>query len=179
MRPRIRLVLSLIVASFVLSACAPSIVVRDERIVEQRTAGPMTGPPGSVVAAVDTAAVTAGITAVLMAQQARWNEGDIRGFMDTYVRTRQTTFLSGGTVTQGWSQMFGTYMRSYPDRASMGTLTFSDLTVRPVTNESAIVWGRWRLDREADTPNGLFTLLMEIRPGGTWRIVHDHTSSAD
>jgi|GEM_PF-1187878 len=173
MRLRFRLVLSLIVASFVLSACAPSVVVREERIIER------TAAPGTMVAAVDTAAVTSGITAVLMAQQARWNAGDLRGFMDTYVRTRQTTFLSGGTVTQGWSQMFGVYMRSYPDRASMGTLTFSDLTVRPVTNESAIVWGRWRLDRESDTPQGLFTLLMEVRPGGTWRIVHDHTSSAD
>ncbi len=176
MRPPFRLVLALIVASFVLSACAPRTVVREERIVEHRMAGPM---PGTMVVAVDTVAVTAGITEVLMAQQARWNAGDVRGFMDTYVRTRHTTFLSGGTVTQGWSQMFGTYMRSYPDRASMGTLTFSDLTVRPVTNETAIVWGRWRLDREADTPNGLFTLLMEVRPGGTWRIVHDHTSSGD
>ncbi len=174
MRPRFRLVLSLIVASFVLAACAPRTVVREERIVEERIVA-----PGTMVAPVDTAAVTAGVTAALMAQQARWNAGDLRGFMDTYVRTRQTTFLSGGTVTQGWSQMFGTYMRSYPDRASMGTLTFSDLAVRPVTNESAVVWGRWRLAREADTPNGLFTLLMEVRPGGTWRIVHDHTSSAD
>ena len=174
MRPAFRLVLSLLLASFVLSACAPSRVVREERVVEQRTAA-----PGTWVAPIDTAAVAASVTAVLMAQQARWNAGDLRGYMDTYVRTRNTTFLSGGTATQGWSQMFGAYMRAYPDRASMGTLTFSDLVVRPVTHETAVVWGRWRLDREADTPQGLFTLLMETRPGGTWRIVHDHTSSAD
>lgn len=141
-------------------------VVREEYIVQ-------TTPP----AAIDTAAVTQAVTAALRAQQDEWNAGDLRGFMDVYLRNQQTTFLSGGSVREGWRAAFSAYQRAYPDRASMGTLAFTDLHVRPLSNETALVWGRWRLTREADAPGGLFTLLMERRMAGDWRIVHDHTSS--
>ena len=128
------------------------------------------------VAAVDTAVVASEVTAALRAQEAAWNEGDLRGFMDVYLRTRAMTFLSGGSVRQGWQDAYYAYVRAYPDRASMGTLTFSDLTVTPLAPTTALAWGRWRLARADDAPGGLFTLVLEKRRG-TWRIIHDHTSS--
>lgn len=127
-------------------------------------------------AAVDTALVTTEVTAALRTQEAAWNAGDLRGFMDVYLRTRAMTFLSGGSVRQGWQDAYYAYVRAYPDRASMGTLTFSDLTVTPLAPTTAIAWGRWRLARADDAPGGLFTLILEKRRG-TWRIIHDHTSS--
>ena len=60
----------------------------------------------------------------------------------------------------------------------MGTLRFDDLDVQGLGPGWAVVFGRWHLEREADAPSGLFTLLFNKRPEG-WRIVHDHTSSAD
>lgn len=169
MRPSVAL-LPVFAGALALSACIsvsapapPREVVREERVV--------------AAAPLDTAVVRAEVTSALMAQQARWNAGDLRGFMDVYLRVQETTFLSGGAVQQGWRNAFGAYMRAYPDRASMGTLTYSDLHVRPLSPETALVWGRWRLDRAADTPAGLFTLLMEKRMDGAWRILHDHTSS--
>lgn len=136
---------------------------------------------GPYEVALDTAAVRAGVRATLDAQVAAWNEGSVRGFMDGYARTDTLTFLSGGTVRRGWEEALYGYVRGYPDREAMGTLTFSDLTTHPLTSDRALVWGRWRLQRAgdatpADGPGGLFTLLFARTPDG-WRVVHDHTSS--
>jgi hypothetical protein len=45
--------------------------------------------------------------------------------------------------------------------------------------DAAAARGAWRLRMsDGKEPNGLFTLLFR-RVGGAWRIVHDHTSSAE
>lgn len=130
---------------------------------------------------IDTASVRAGVRATLAAQVAAWNRGSVRGFMDGYVRTDTLTFLSGGAVRRGWEEALYGYVRGYPDAAAMGTLTFSDLTIHPLSADHALTWGRWRLRRAEDAapddgPGGLFTLLLARTPDG-WRVVHDHTSS--
>lgn len=124
----------------------------------------------------DAARVDAGVRAVLDAQVEAWNAGSVRGFMDGYVHTDSLVFLSGGSVRRGWEEALYAYVRSYPDGAAMGTLTFSDLTVRPLGPGWALAWGRWRLDRTDDAPGGLFSLLLTETASG-WRIVHDHTSA--
>ena len=68
------------------------------------------------------------------------------------------------------------YRRSYPDRAAMGRLEFSDLEITPLGPDAALVLGRWRLKREKDSPGGVFTLVARRFPEG-WRIIHDHTSA--
>ena len=128
-------------------------------------------------AAVDTAAVAAGVRATLADQVGAWNAGSVRGFMDGYARTDTLTFLSGGTARRGWQEALDGYLRGYPDRETMGTLAFSDLTVRALAPDRALAWGRWRLDRaDGSRPGGLFTLVLAETPDG-WRVVHDHTSS--
>lgn len=166
MRPFLSLLVASVTAASALVGCAPRIVIEEhvERVV---------AAPG---AAFDSAAVVAEVTATLRAQEAAWNEGNLRGFMDTYLRTREMTFLSGGVVRQGWQDAYYAYVRSYPDAEAMGTLAFTDLMVRPLSPTSALAWGRWRLAQGDATPGGLFTLLLEKRRG-TWRILHDHTSS--
>ena len=133
-------------------------------------------PSPAQPAAMDAGAVETGIRAVLEAQVLAWNDGDIRGFMDGYDRSNELTFLSGGTVRTGWEEAYYGYVRAYPDQATMGVLTFSDLDIEPLSARHALVWGRWRLQRAADAPGGLFTLLFEDTDDG-WRVVHDHTSS--
>jgi len=59
----------------------------------------------------------------------------------------------------------------------MGTLTFSEIEVMPLSADSALVLGRWTLQRANDKPHGRFTLIFKRLPEG-WRIVHDHTSTS-
>ena len=116
------------------------------------------------------------VRAVLEAQAAAWNRGDIDGYMDGYAREETTTFISGDSVTRGWKTVLDRYKRSYDTREKMGTLAFTELDIRPL-GEFYIVTGRWQLTRQGDTPRGRFTLLLRRTPAG-WRIFHDHTSSA-
>jgi uncharacterized protein (TIGR02246 family) len=116
------------------------------------------------------------IRTVLEAQVRAWNAGDLRGFMDGYANSDRTRFQSGGDVSLGWQTVWERYQKRYGDRASMGTLTFSETEVTVLSPDAAMVVGRWRLQRAQDEPSGLFTLLFRHTADG-WRIVHDHTSA--
>lgn len=115
---------------------------------------------------------------VVLEGEAWWNKGSIEGFMGTYWKSPDLRFASGGTVRYGWQTTLDGYLKRYPDRATMGRLVFSDLDITVLTHESALVFGAWKLEREHDQPHGLFTLLLRRFDEG-WRIVADHSSSAE
>jgi beta-aspartyl-peptidase (threonine type) len=115
------------------------------------------------------------IRAVMAAQVAAWNGGDIDGFMNGYARAATTEFVSGDKLTRGWQTVRDRYKKKYSSREKMGTLTFSELKITPLGRDATLVIGRWKLVRESDKPQGRFTLLFRRTKAG-WRIVHDHTS---
>jgi uncharacterized protein (TIGR02246 family) len=121
--------------------------------------------------------IVAAVRAVIDAQSAAWNRGNIEGYMDGYARSADTIFVSGDNVTRGWQTVLDHYKKNYDSREKMGTLTFSELEITPLGNDTAIALGRWRLQRTKDEPHGRFTLVFRKTKQG-WRIVHDHTSSA-
>lgn len=115
------------------------------------------------------------VRAVLDAQVQSWNRGDIEGFMQGYHKSDDTVFVSGDNVTRGWQTVLDRYKKNYDSREKMGTLEFSELEVKALSDDSAVALGRWKLTREKDTPHGRFTLIFRRTSDG-WRIVHDHTS---
>jgi uncharacterized protein (TIGR02246 family) len=119
--------------------------------------------------------IVAQVRAAIEAQQAAWNRGDIDAFTTTY--DRQAVFVSGDEVTRGSDTILERYKKKYSDRAKMGTLTFSEMEITPLSENAAVVLGRWSLKRASDEPHGHFTLIFQKRAEG-WRIVHDHTSAA-
>ena len=125
----------------------------------------------------DSEQAAAAVRAVIEAQAAAWNRGDIEGYMDGYERAETTTFISGDTVTRGWQTVLDRYKKAYDSRAKMGTLAFSELDVKPLSPFYALANGRWQLTRAGDTPHGRFTLLFR-RTNAGWRIVQDTTTSA-
>jgi ketosteroid isomerase-like protein len=124
----------------------------------------------------DAQAVEA-VRAVMLAQQAAWNRGDVEAFMDGYERAGTTTFVSGEELTRGWQTVLDRYRQRYASREQMGSLDFSELDIRPLTSSYVLADGRWRLTRANDSPQGRFTLLFR-KTGDAWRIVHDTTTSA-
>jgi len=117
------------------------------------------------------------IQSVLNAQQEAWNRGDIDAFMNGYARSPSPIFVSGDEVQRGWDTVREHYRKKYSDHTKMGTLTFSEIEVMPLSADSALVLGRWTLQRANDKPHGRFTLIFKRLPEG-WRIVHDHTSTS-
>ncbi len=122
------------------------------------------------------AAIEADVRSLMERQSGAWNEGDLVTFVADYLESPRMRFVSGGSVRYGTEDVLERYRRTYPDRAAMGTLTFTDLDVRVLSDEFVFVFGRYNLERRNDAPTGLFTLLFE-RTGDGWKISHDHTSS--
>ena len=119
----------------------------------------------------------AAVRAVIESQAAAWNRGDIEGYMEGYAKEETTTFVSGDTLTRGWQTVFERYKARYDTREKMGTLAFTELEIKPLSEFYFMASGRWELTRAADKPHGRFTLILR-RTNAGWRIVHDHTSSA-
>lgn len=119
----------------------------------------------------------ADVRAVLDAQVAAWNRGDIGAFMEGYWRSPETVFISGDSVTRGWQTVHDRYRARYDSREKMGALSFLEIEIKAISRDAAVAIGRWQLTRAADTPHGRFTLILRRTRDG-WRIVHDHTSSA-
>jgi ketosteroid isomerase-like protein len=121
------------------------------------------------------AKISLAIRAVLDEQVAAWNRGDIDSFMKGYWNSPELTFVSGQNITRGWQPTLERYKNVYGSRAKMGVLSFSDLEITVLNKRSAVVLGKWSLEREKDNPHGIFTLTFRRLKEG-WRIIMDHTS---
>ena len=116
------------------------------------------------------------IRAVLIAQQAAWNRGDIPAFLEGYWDSPELTFSGSDGIVRGYAGLLESYRNRYPNRAAMGELDFSGLEIRPLAPDAALVLGRWHLARSLGDTGGVFTLVFRRFPTG-WRIIHDHTSA--
>ena len=114
---------------------------------------------------------------VILAQEAAWNRGDLMGFSEAYKNSPDTLFITN-SVNRGFEGMVEAYRRDYPNRASMGTLSFSELEAHPLDERFAVVIGRYHLERgkkEGGNAEGLFSLVLEKTDKG-WKIIVDHTT---
>jgi ketosteroid isomerase-like protein len=119
------------------------------------------------------------IRAELARSAAAWNRRELDGFLDSYEHSPLTTFV-GKDVTRGFDAIRAHFVERYGGAAGakMGTLSFTDIDVRPLAAGWALAIGRWHLARPAadgGDAGGLFTLTMRKTELG-WRILVDHTS---
>jgi uncharacterized protein (TIGR02246 family) len=119
------------------------------------------------------------VRAVLDAQVAAWNKGDLDRFLEGYWDDPGLTFFAGGNVSKGLKAVRERYQKRYKaEGKEMGKLSFSEMEVFILGEKEALVRARWQLEMKKDKPGGLFTLWMRKLPGG-WKVVHDHTSAAE
>lgn len=121
-----------------------------------------------------------GIKHMLVSQIEAWNNGQLEGFMLGYWHSPELTFFSGATITKGWEPTLQRYRERYRGQGKeMGKLEFQDLNIDLLGRKAAVVTGKFQLTTtNGQKPHGVFTLIVKRMPGG-WRIVHDHTSSAE
>ena len=68
-----------------------------------------------------------------------WNRGDLPTFASYYEDSPQTTFMGREIVRGGTQAILDRYRKSYPNRDAMGTLTFSEIVVRPLVTGLVLV----------------------------------------
>src|SRR5262245_1812281 len=118
------------------------------------------------VRAADPAGDEKVVREVLDAQVAAWNKGDIDGFMKGYWKDEKLTFISGGTITNGWEQTRERYVKRYQadGKDKMGTLSFDELQFESLGAEAAMVRGKFKLVRGEQTDWGRFTVIFRKLP---------------
>ena len=114
------------------------------------------------------------ILIVMAMQQDAWNQGDIKQYMQGYWLSDELKFVGKNGIKYGWQNTLNNYIKSYPDKATMGQLEFDVLQVN-IYGDSAFVLGKWSLKRKEDNPNGYYSLYWK-KINNQWRIVIDHSS---
>jgi ketosteroid isomerase-like protein len=117
------------------------------------------------------------IIKVLVAQENAWNKGDLAGFTSSFKDSPDTLFITH-QLFRGFAGLLDEYKHDYPNKAAMGTLTYSDLEVHPLDENFAVVVGKYHLERtkkDGGSADGLFSLVFENTDNG-WKIVVDHTT---
>lgn len=121
------------------------------------------------------------IQAVLDAQIAAWNRGDIEGFMAGYWNSPDFVYVGNKQVVHGWQAMLDRYHQAF--RAAdgtavpMGTLQLSEIQIMPLGADAALVWGTYTVvNPDGKRRGGLYTLVLRKFPQG-WLTVYDRTSS--
>ena len=115
------------------------------------------------------------ILKVLHTQQEAWNKGNLETFMSGYWKNDALLFVGSSGPTYGWQKTLDNYKKTYPNKEKMGVLEFSDISVKPLGKDYAFVFGKWKLIRENDSPNGVYTLIFQKFKDG-WKIISDHSS---
>ncbi|MBL7902181.1 MAG: nuclear transport factor 2 family protein [Bacteroidia bacterium] len=111
---------------------------------------------------------------LMKAQEQAWNAGDLEGFMIPYENSDSLMFVGSKGITYGWNNTLQRYKTSYPDKASMGELSFTIIKAEQLSPEYIYVMGKWSLKKEK-AASGHFTLIWKKRKG-LWKIVSDHSS---
>ncbi len=117
------------------------------------------------------------IVKAVLAQEKAWNAGDIAAYVKGY-KDSPDTLIIGKQISRGFKEILEDYEHNYPDRSTMGTLTFSELEVHPIDDTIAVCVGKYHLDRskkDGGPADGLFSLVLQKTDDG-WKIVLDHTT---
>lgn len=110
------------------------------------------------------------------AQVAAWNKGSIEGFMEYYWNNDSLKFVGSKGTTYGWKKTLENYKKTYPDKESMGVLTFENNTIEQLTPVSFFVIGKWKIKKKDNTETGGVYTLVWKKKKGKWVITVDHTS---
>ena len=94
--------------------------------------------------------------------------------MQGYWQSDSLMFIGKNGIKYGWQTTLDNYKSSYPDKATMGQLSFEVIKLEQA-NEYAYMLGKWSLMRKEDNPGGYFTLYWK-KIDGSWVITIDHTS---
>ncbi|WP_263380994.1 YybH family protein [Granulicella paludicola] len=117
------------------------------------------------------------LNTVLSAQAAAWNKGDLAAYLGFYKDARDTQAMFTSPI-RGLASIRNAYLLSFPNAEAMGTIDESEITVRPMGENFALVTGVYHLTRNkkaGGTADGLFTDILEKTSRG-WKIVYSATT---
>lgn len=112
------------------------------------------------------------ILAVLKMQENAWNQNDLEGFMQGYIKSDSLKFYGSSGLTHGWKNTLENYKKGYPTKEHTGNLSFTIDAMTQIEEGSYYVMGQFHLVREAGNANGVFLIIFR-KIEGEWKIIAD------
>jgi ketosteroid isomerase-like protein len=112
------------------------------------------------------------VTKIILAQQARWNTGDLDGYISFYKNAQDTEAILGSPVI-GFEFIRKAYHVNFPNRDAMGAIEDTEVAVRSLGDNFALATGKYHLMRNKKSGGdaiGTFTLILEKNAAG-WQII--------
>lgn len=116
------------------------------------------------------------IHSIMARQESCWNSGDINCFMNGYWKSDSLKFIGSSGLTYGWQKTLDNYRDRYPDKATMGQLSFDILSTELLAENAVLLIGKWHLKREEKGDVGGHFSLTWKKIDGEWVIIADHSS---
>jgi len=117
------------------------------------------------------------VTKALLAQQSAWNQGNLDAYLSFYKDAPDTVAVLASPV-RGTQSIHNAFYINFAHPENMGTLDQSDVEVRMMGENFALITGRYHLTRNkkggGDT-DGNFSDVFEKTPSG-WKIVFSETT---
>lgn len=110
---------------------------------------------------------------VLSLQFEAWNNANLEKFMEGYEKSDSIQFITKKGRVWGWNNIYEKYKKTYFDKKAMGTLTFENMDVRFLNNNTAQVYGNWQVQNDT-VFGGVFSVFLR-KKNEQWRIFIDHT----
>ena len=132
--------------------------------------------PSSAALTADDLTETRALLVRLMEQSRdAWNRSDLNGHVAMY--TDSATMMTGQGPRGGREVIRGLLERGFwAGGQPKAQLQFSDLQVRPLGRDHALMTGAFLLTYpDGKTSGGRYSLVW-VREGGEWKIMHDHSS---
>ncbi len=118
---------------------------------------------------------TSEIMQVLNKQCTAWNNGSIETYMEGYWNSDSLLFIGSNGPNYGYDNTLKRYKKAYPTKEKMGTLSFSEINMKRLSDNTYFVSGKWTLNRSSNDLNGYFSLIFK-QLGVNWKIIADHSS---
>ncbi|HWJ23461.1 MAG TPA: nuclear transport factor 2 family protein [Gemmatimonadaceae bacterium] len=140
------------------------------------TAAASTIPATAAGPVRDPAVALREICAMMQHSAARWNAGDLAGFMDDYMPGQGTTYIGRHGVVRGPEQIRAGYAPRFGPGGVHDSLSFEDVEVDLLAPDLTNTIAYYVLMRgDSLIARGPTSLVMR-RAAGRWRIIHDHSS---
>lgn len=112
------------------------------------------------------------ILAVLKTQETAWNQNNLEGFMEGYIKSDSLKFYGSSGLTHGWQNTLEKYKKGYPTKEHTGNLSFTIDAITQIEEGSYYVMGQFHLVRNTGNANGVFLIIFR-KIEGEWKIIAD------
>jgi hypothetical protein len=112
------------------------------------------------------------ILKIMDIQEKAWNDYDLEGFMQGYMKSDSLKFYGSNGLTFGWSKTLENYKKNYPSKDHTGSLKFKINDISKINDGAYFVMGEYYLTRTIGDANGVFMIIFK-KINGKWKIIAD------